>query len=106
MRPPACSAVWCPSPRAAPESMCVLGGDDEELGARGRRKAAADAGSSDGLFRLGTCYESGFGVDKDESEALKFYKCAPFRTRRLAPAWAAQPMRRSSVPPSPDCSLL
>lgn len=37
-------------------------------------RKAAEQNNSAGLYWLGECYENGVGVEKDESEALSYYR--------------------------------
>ena len=39
-------------------------------------RKAADMGLSDSQFNLGTCYDMGWGVEKNQEEALKWYRKA------------------------------
>src|ERR1017187_3174086 len=39
-------------------------------------KAKAEKGDADTEFNLGRCYENGFGITKDEFEAVKWYRKA------------------------------
>jgi uncharacterized protein len=52
-------------------------------------KKAAEAGSAVGMFNLGTCYESGKGIDKDMEQAIAWYRKAADAGDAMAQKWLA-----------------
>ena len=47
--------------------------DDETVRAF---RFSADQGNADGQYMLGLCYENGFGVTKNQNEAVRYYRLA------------------------------
>jgi ribosomal protein L7/L12 len=60
----------------ADDTEVFLGRFGGEVGVVKKYRKAAELGDAEGQYRLGLCYQEGFGVTKDEAEAVKWCRKA------------------------------